>query len=155
RVNGGGRGSVRAGNSGGSDGAPPSRRPWRARTEPALPGYPWKGSEAMRVGRRVAEACFWGLVFCLSVLGGGLWFAYTYVPASANAANSIRQYAVRYLPTSEVDPGRVRVARWFNEVTLHNTRVYQKIRGIPFQTLYIPWLNVQVNTRKLLHGELD
>ena len=92
----------------------------------------------MRIGRRVAKACFWGLVFCLSVLGGGLWFAYTYVTDSANAANSIRQYAVRYLPTSEVDPGRVRVARWFNEVTLHNTRVYQKIRGIPFQTLYIP-----------------
>ena len=49
----------------------------------------------MRIGRRVARVCFWGLVFFLSVLGGGLWFAYSYVTDSANAARSIRQYAVR------------------------------------------------------------
>src|SRR5262249_31841236 len=30
-----------------------------------------------------------------------------------------------------------------------------RIRGTPFQTLHIPRLNIQVNTRKLLHGELD
>lgn len=109
----------------------------------------------MRIGRRVAKVLFWVLVFCLSVLGGGLWFAYTYVTDSANAARAIKQYAVKYLPTAVVEPARVHVARLFNEVTLHDTRVYQWIRGTRFQTLHIPRLNVQVNTRKLLRGELD
>ena len=62
---------------------------------------------------------------------------------------------MHYLPESEIDPGRVRMARLFNEVTLHDTRVYQRIGGVPFQTLHIPWLNIRVNTRKLLRGELD
>ena len=54
----------------------------------------------MRIGRRVAKVMFWGLVLCLSILGGGLWFAYTYVTDSETAARLIRQYAVRYLPSS-------------------------------------------------------
>jgi AsmA-like C-terminal region len=109
----------------------------------------------MQIGRRVAKVLFWCLVFCLSVLGGGLWFAYTYVTDSTNAARSIRQYALRYLPTSEVDLGHVHVARLFGEVTLRNVRVCQPIRSLKFQALHIPWLNVLINTRKLLHGELD
>ena len=78
----------------------------------------------MRIGRRVAKVVFWGLVLCLSILGGGLWFAYTYVTDSANAARWIRQYAVRYLPGSELDPGRVRVRPLIGELTLHDTRIY-------------------------------
>ena len=81
---GSGRGPVRAGNARGSDGASPYRE-----------RFPGKGSDAMRIGRRVAKVVFWGLVLCLSILGGGLWFAYTYVTDSANAAPLIRQYAVR------------------------------------------------------------
>jgi AsmA-like C-terminal region len=109
----------------------------------------------MRIGRRVAKVLIWGLVLCLSVLGGGFWFAYTYVTDSANAARWIRRYAVRYLPTSQLDPGHVHVARWFGELTLRDTRINQHIDGAMFQTLRIPWLKVLVNTRKLLRGELD
>jgi hypothetical protein len=109
----------------------------------------------MRIGRRVAKVVFWGLVLCLSILGGGLWFAYSYVTDSANAARWIRRYAVRYLPSSQLDPGRVRVARWFGELTLHDTRINQQVDGVMFQTLRIPWLKVLMNTRQLLRGELD
>ena len=31
----------------------------------------------------------------------------------------------------------------------------QQIDGVPFETLHIPWLNIRINTRKLLRGELD
>ena len=33
----------------------------------------------MRIGRRLVKALTWGLVLCLSILGGGLWFAYWYM----------------------------------------------------------------------------
>ena len=46
-------------------------------------------------------------------------------------------------------------ARWFGELTLHDTRINQQIDGVMFQTLRIPYLKVLVNTRKLLRGELD
>ncbi len=59
-------------------------------------GFPREGGpETMRIGRRVAKVLFWGVVLCLSILGGGLWFAYTYVTDSETAARWIKQYAVR------------------------------------------------------------
>ena len=109
----------------------------------------------MRIGRRVARVVFWGLVLCLSILGGGLWFAYTYVTDSTNAARWIRQYAVKYLPGSELDPGRVRMRPLIGELTLNNPRIFQKIDGARFETLRVPWLHILVNTRKMLRGELD
>ncbi len=109
----------------------------------------------MRMGRRVLKLCVWVLVVKLSIIGGGLWFAYTYVTDSANAARWIRQYAVKFLPGSDLDPGRVRMRPLIGELTLINTRIFQRIDGAPFQTLRIPWLHVMVNTRKLLHGQLD
>ncbi len=109
----------------------------------------------MRIGRRFAKVVFWGLVLCLSILGGGLWFAYTYVTDSANAARWIRQYAVKYLPGSELDPGRVRMRPLIGELTLNEARIFQKIGGSPFQTLRVRWLNILVNTRKMMRGELD
>jgi hypothetical protein len=109
----------------------------------------------MRIGRRVARVVFWCLVLCLSILGGGLWFAYTYVTDSANAARWIRQYAVRYLPGSELDPGRVRMRPLIGELTLNEARIFQRIDGALFQTVRVPWLHILVNTRKMLRGELD
>ena len=109
----------------------------------------------MRIGRRVAKAISWVMVFFLSVLGGGLWFTYTYVTDSANAAMAIRKYAVRFVPGGEVVPARVHVGWFFNEVTLHDTGVYQTIRGVRFPALNIPRLNVRVYSRKLFRGELD
>ncbi len=109
----------------------------------------------MRTGRRVLKVCVWVLVVKLSILCGGLWFAYTYVTDSANAARWIRQYAVKYLPGSDLDPGRVRIRPLIGELTLNNPRIFQRIDGASFQTLRVPWLHVMVNTRKLVHGELD
>ena len=54
----------------------------------------------MRIGRRVAKILIWGLVLCLSILGGGLWFAYWYMTDSDTAAQLIREHAVRYFPRS-------------------------------------------------------
>jgi hypothetical protein len=107
----------------------------------------------MRIGRRVAKVVFGGLLFCLSVLGGGLWYAYTYVTDSETAARWIKLYAVRYLPGSEVDASRVRVR--LSEWTLNQTRIHQRIDGLWFETLRVPWLHILINTRKLLHGELE
>ena len=63
----------------------------------------------MRIGRRVMKALFWGLVLCLSILGGGLWFAYWYMTDGETVAQLIREHAVRYFPGSTLDPGRVQI----------------------------------------------
>ncbi len=107
----------------------------------------------MRIGRRVAKVCFWGLLFTLAVIVGGLWRAYTYVTDSETAARWIKLYAVRYLPGSDLDAGRVRVR--LSQWTLNQARIHQRIDGQWFETLRVPWLHILINTRKLLHGELE
>ena len=109
----------------------------------------------MRIGRRVAKVMVWGIVLCLSILGGGLWFAYTYVTDSETAARVLKQYLSRYLPGSDVDPGRVRLKPFLGELTLNNAQIFQRIDARPFQALRIPWLRIGIDTRKFLRGQLD
>jgi hypothetical protein len=109
----------------------------------------------MRIRRRVAKVVFWGLVLCLSILAGGLWFAYTYLTDSATAARLIKNYALRYLPGSIVEPGRVRLRLLGGELTLLQLNVYQRIDGAPFVALRIPWLHIGINARKLIRGQLE
>ncbi|HZW30645.1 MAG TPA: hypothetical protein VFF52_08070, partial [Isosphaeraceae bacterium] len=109
----------------------------------------------MRIGWRVAKVVVWMLVLCLSILGGGLWFAYTYVTDSETAARLIRHYAQRYLPGSALDPGRVRMRPFTGEVTLLQGSVRQQIDGAPFVALRFPWLHVNINSRKLIRGQLE
>jgi hypothetical protein len=109
----------------------------------------------MRIGRRVAKVLFWTFVLCLTILGGGLWYAYSYVTDSETAARLIKQYASRYLPQSNVDPGRVRLRPLIGELTLNNLQIYQRIEDRPFQALRIPWLRIGINPKKLLKGQLD
>ena len=109
----------------------------------------------MRIGRRVAKVMIWGVVLCLSILGGGLWFAYTYVTDSETAARLLKQYLSQFLPGSDVDPGRVRLKPFLGELTLINAQVFQRIDGRPFQALRIPWLRIGIDPRKLMRGQLD
>jgi hypothetical protein len=109
----------------------------------------------MRIGRLVVKVVFSGLLLCLLILGGGLWYAYTYVTDSATAARLIKHYAVRYLPWSDVDPGRVRIRPFGGELTLNQVNVRQQIDGAPFVALRIPWLHVRINSRKLFRGQLE
>ncbi len=107
----------------------------------------------MRIVRRVAKVMLWGLVLCLSILGGGLWFAYTYITDSETDARLIKNYVARFLPRSTIDPGRVRLGLSSGELTLNNIQVYQNDASFP--TLEVSYLKVVVNPRKLLRGELD
>ena len=107
----------------------------------------------MRIGRRVAKGLLWTLVLCLSILGGGLWFAYTYVTDSETAARLIKNYLSRYLPRSNIDPGRVRLRPFAGELTLNNVQVFQ--RDTSFPTVRVPWLKIVINPRKLLRGQLE
>ena len=70
----------------------------------------------MRIGRRVVKALIWGLVLCLSILGGGLWFAYWYMTDGETVAQLIREHAVRYFPGRPSTRGECisvcTVARW-------------------------------------------
>ena len=109
----------------------------------------------MRIGRRVARVMKLTFLVCLAILGGGLWYAYFYVTDSETAARLIKQYALRYLPRSDVDPGRVRLRPLIGELTLNNLQVYQRIDNRPFQALRIPWLRIGINPKKLLKGQLD
>src|SRR5262249_46471999 len=109
----------------------------------------------MRNARRVVKILFWAGVLCLSILGGGLWFAYTYITDSETAAQLIKHYAIRYLPESIVEPGRVRIRLLAGELTLNQLKVYQKLDGVPLASLRVPWLHVRINPRKLFHGQLE
>jgi hypothetical protein len=109
----------------------------------------------MRIGRRVVKVLVWVWVLCLSILGGGLWFAYTYVTDSETAARLIRQYALRYLPGSDLEPGRVRIRPFAGVLTLEKGLVRQRIDGERFVALTLPWLHVQINPRKLIRGQLE
>jgi hypothetical protein len=106
-----------------------------------------------RICRRVAKVMLWGLMLCLSILGGGIWFAYTYVTDSETAARMIKNYASRYLPGSNVEPGRVRLRPFVGELTLNNLQVYQ--HDTTFPTVRVPYLKIVVNPKRLLRGELE
>ena len=41
----------------------------------------------------------------LSILGGGLWFAYWYITDSDTASKLIREEAIRFFPNAILDPG--------------------------------------------------
>ena len=107
----------------------------------------------MRIGRRVVKALIWGFVLCLSILGGGLWFAYWYMTDGETIAQLIREHAVRYFPGSTLDPGGVQISLFGGKVVFHQLRLIQRIDGAPFEVLRIPWLNIRINTRKLAKGQ--
>ncbi len=109
----------------------------------------------MRIGRRLVKALVWGLLLCLSILGGGLWFAYWYMTDGETVAQLIREHAVRYFPRSTLDPGRVRISLYGGELVFRQLRMIQKIDGAPFEVLRIPWLNIKINNRKLAKGHLE
>jgi hypothetical protein len=111
-----------------------------------------RGPGRMRLGRRVARFLFWGLVLCFSSLAGGLWYAYWYITDSETISRIIREHAVRYLPHTILEPGRVRPSFRSGELVLHDLKLKQPIDGALFETLYIAFLQLQVNPRKLLQG---
>jgi hypothetical protein len=109
----------------------------------------------MRIAKRIAKALFLGIVVVLSIAIGAVWFLYSYVTDRATVARWIRDYSVRYLPASVVEPGRVRLNLPAGEVVLHDAELRQQIDGAPFLTLRLPWLSVQFNSRALAKGHLE
>ena len=108
----------------------------------------------MRIGRRMVKALSWGFVLCLSILAGGLWFAYWYMTDSDTVAQMIRERAVRYFPGSTLDPGQVHISLFGGKAEFRQLRLVQRIDGAPFEVLRIPWLNIRINTRKLAEGPI-
>ena len=107
----------------------------------------------MRSGRRVARFFLWTLLVCLILLASGVWFAYWYITDSDTIATIIRDQAIRYLPRTILDPGRVRPRILAGELVLHDLRLRQAIDGSMFETLRIAFLQLQVSPRKLIEGE--
>jgi hypothetical protein len=72
------------------------------------------------------------------------------------AANRlIRQQAVRFLPGSSLEPGRVKIGLLKGQVTLSGVLLRQPIDGAIVPSVRIPYLNIQINSRKLVDGELE
>ena len=103
--------------------------------------------------RRFWKVLFWGTMLVATSLAGGLWFAYAYLTDSATLAAKVRAEAARYLPGSEVDPGKVGVRPLAGEVTLTHVSIRQPIDGALFQVLRLPWLRVRNDARALLKGK--
>jgi hypothetical protein len=109
----------------------------------------------MCIGRRVVKALLWVFILCLSIMGGGLFFAYSYITDSETAAKLIREQAVRYFPTATLEPGRVRVRPFAGEVVIRDLKLRQPIDSSFLEVLRIPWLHVQIDARKLADGQLE
>ena len=109
----------------------------------------------MSIGRRVRKIVLWGMLLSACILGGGIWFAYLYLTDGETAARLIKQQAIKYLPGSFLDPGRVKIGLFKGQMTLTQVVLHQSIDGAPFQALDIPWLSVQVDRRKLGNGQFE
>jgi hypothetical protein len=103
----------------------------------------------------VFKVLLWGLLLCVSIVVGGLWFAYWYITDGDTVAQLIREKAVAYFPGSSLDPGRVRLSLYGGDVEFRQLRLLQKIDGAPFEVLRVPWLKIRINTRKLAKGHLE
>ena len=77
----------------------------------------------MRIGRRLVKTLTWGLVLSLSIVGGGLGYAYWCVTDGEWVAQLIRESAVRYFPGSMLDPGRVRVSLYGGELVFRELKL--------------------------------
>jgi AsmA-like C-terminal region len=109
----------------------------------------------MQIARRLARALVLGLAFIVFFAACGGWFLYSYITDKATVARWIRDYSTRYLPGSTVEPGRVHPSLSAGEVVLHDAQLRQRIDGVLFQALRIPYLSVQFNPRKLFKGHLE
>ncbi len=101
----------------------------------------------MRMARRLAKFVFWLVTLVVAILSGGLWYMYTYMTDSATAARMIREYAVKYLRDSELIPGHVRLRPLAGELVLREVLLQQKIDGLSFMALRIPWLQMQFSAK--------
>ncbi len=109
----------------------------------------------MRIGRRIVKVLFWGAVLCLSIVVGGLWFAYWYLTDGDTIAQLIRERAVRFFPGSTLDPGRVHISLSGGEIAFRNLKLIQRIDGQPFETLAVPYLKISIDAKKLAKGQFE
>ncbi len=108
----------------------------------------------MSIGRRVRKILFWATLLSACILAGGLWCAFLFLTDGETAARLIRQEAIKYLPGSFLDPGRVKIGLFKGQATLSQATLRQSIDGAPFQALDIPFLNIQFDAQKLGKGQL-
>jgi AsmA-like C-terminal region len=109
----------------------------------------------MRFCRRLLKILILGLILCLSTLAGALWFAYSYVTDSETVSKLIREQGLRYFPQSLLKPGSARVSVFAGEIVLNRLQLLQRVDGAQFETLYLPYLNVKINLRKLVERKLQ
>jgi hypothetical protein len=108
-----------------------------------------------RMARYLVKILFWLAVLCVAIPAGGLWYMYSYMTDSATVARIIREHAVKYLRDSELIPGHVRIRPVAGELVLREILVRQRIDGLPFPTLRIPWLQMQFSARKMVQGQIE
>jgi AsmA-like C-terminal region len=109
----------------------------------------------MRNGRRLRKVVLWGMLLFVSILAGGLCRAYWYLTDGEMAARLIKQQAVRFLPGSILEPGQVKIGLLKGSISLRDVLLRQPIDGVMIPAVMIPRLNIQINSRKLAHGELE
>ena len=103
----------------------------------------------MRICRRIVKILLLLVVLSVSTLVGGVWFAYWYLTDGETVAKLIREQGIRYFPHSVLKPGRVDVQALRGELVFRQLQLIQRVDGAQFETLYLPWLNVKINLRKL------
>ena len=101
------------------------------------------------------KAVIWGLVLCLSILGGALWCAYRYATDGDTLAQLIREHAVRFFPHSVLEPGRVHLSLFGGKVSFRELKMIQRIDGAPFELLRIPSLSIRIDAKQLAKGQLE
>jgi hypothetical protein len=109
----------------------------------------------MRIRNRLVRFLIWGMVLTCSILAGGAWFAYSYFTDSETAKRVIRLHAQRFLPGSTLDMSSVDMQLSAGVIKIKYITLKQSIDGETFPTLNIPFLQVKLNPKKVLHGEFQ
>jgi hypothetical protein len=106
-----------------------------------------------RLRSRIRKIVFWGMLLTLTILGGGLFFAYTYVTEGTMLGAMIEAEIPRYLPGSRLVVGRVKLRPFAGEIDLRHVSLHQNLGGLPFESAKIPWLKLRHDARAMLKGK--
>ncbi len=103
--------------------------------------------------REARKLAVWSVILPITVFVGGAWSAFGHVADGGEVAELLEREAVRLLPDSTLEIGRLQLRPFEGIATLEQSRIRQEIEGFSRPTLEVAWLRVQFDVWELLHGK--
>ncbi|RUL88673.1 AsmA-like C-terminal region-containing protein [Tautonia sociabilis] len=106
-----------------------------------------------RFGRDTRKMVAWAVVLPVSVLVGGGWYAVGHATDGSELARLVEREAVRLLPGSVVQVGRVTLRPIGGSAALEQVRIYQRIEGLSGPTVEVGYVRLQFDVAALLRKQ--